>query len=62
MVANRGTEMRMFSYGGLMGLALLMGWIALSHADDFRPFNRKPTLANDMMIVLTEIERPVIAS
>ena len=61
-MANRGTEMRMFGYGGLMGLALLLGWMALSHADDFRPFNRKPTLATDMMVVLADIERPAITS
>ena len=60
-MVNRGTmEMRMFSYGGLMGLALLLGWIALTHADDYRPFNRKPTLATDMMVVLAEIELPAI--
>ncbi len=54
--------MRMFSYGGLMGLAIILGWVALSHADGFRPFNRKPTLAADTMVLMAENMMPAGAS
>lgn len=53
--------MRMLTYGVLMALALSIGWIASVHADGFRPFNRKPTLATDLVTGLPEVEVPAIA-
>jgi len=54
--------MRMLTYGVLMTLALSLGWAALSHADDFRPFSRKPTLATDLVVDAPKIRPAAIAS
>ena len=53
--------MRMLTYGMLMTLALSLGWAALSHADDFRPFSRKPTLATDLVVGSSETPEMEIA-
>lgn len=62
MMVIRGGKMRIYSYGGLMALSIILGWIALSHADGFLPFNRKPTLATDTMVLLPENVMPAGAS